>query len=66
MLLGSWDANLTAPVSAHQSIGIAAAALSERKTKEETSAARARREISAFALTEWNALVRSREYEFAR
>jgi alkylation response protein AidB-like acyl-CoA dehydrogenase len=57
MLLGSWDANLTALVSAHQSIGVPQPLLlfgtEEQKTKYLPRVAR--KEISAFALTEWNA-----------
>jgi hypothetical protein len=57
MLLGSWDANLTALVSAHQSIGVPQPLLlfgtDEQKKKYLPRVAR--KEISAFALTEWNA-----------
>src|SRR3954467_4771437 len=57
MLLGSWDANLTALVSAHQSIGVPQPLLlfgtEQQKTKYLPRVAR--KEISAFALTEWNA-----------
>src|SRR3954471_14228702 len=57
MLLGSWDANLTALVSAHQSIGVPQPLLifgtEEQKAKYLPRVAR--KEISAFALTEWNA-----------
>src|SRR5438874_4570419 len=57
MLLGSWDANLTALVSAHQSIGVPQPLLifgtEEQKAKYLPRVAR--HEISAFALTEWNA-----------
>src|SRR6266853_415006 len=57
MLLGSWDENLTALVSAHQSIGVPQPLLlfgtEEQKKKYLTRVAR--KEISAFALTEWNA-----------
>ena len=57
MLLGSWDANLTALVSAHQSIGVPQPLLlfgtNEQKAKYLPRVAR--KEISAFALTEWNA-----------
>ena len=57
MLLGSWDENLTALVSAHQSIGVPQPLLlfgtDEQKRKYLPRVAR--REISAFALTEWNA-----------
>src|SRR5216110_3972062 len=57
MLLGSWDENLTALVSAHQSIGVAQPLLlfgtDEQKKKYLPRVAR--HEISAFTLTEWNA-----------
>jgi alkylation response protein AidB-like acyl-CoA dehydrogenase len=57
MLLGSWDANLTALVSAHQSIGVPQPLLifgtEEQKAKYLPRVAR--KEISAFALTEINA-----------
>src|SRR5580765_3479459 len=57
MLLGSWDANLTALISAHQSIGVPQPLLlfgtEEQKTKYLPRVAR--KEISAFALTEMNA-----------
>src|SRR5437868_14214607 len=57
MLLGSWDENLTALVSAHQSIGVPHPLLlfgtDEQKKKYLPRVAR--HEISAFALTEWNA-----------
>jgi alkylation response protein AidB-like acyl-CoA dehydrogenase len=57
MLLGSWDGNLTALVSAHQSIGVPQPLLlfgtEEQKTKYLPRVAR--KEISAFALTEMNA-----------
>lgn len=57
MLLGSWDANLTALISAHQSIGVPQPLLlfgtEEQKAKYLPRVAR--KEISAFALTEWNA-----------
>ena len=57
MLLGSWDANLTALVSAHQSIGVPQPLLlfgtEEQKKKYLPRVARS--EISAFALTESNA-----------
>jgi alkylation response protein AidB-like acyl-CoA dehydrogenase len=57
MLLGSWDANLTALLSAHQSIGVPQPLLlfgtEEQKKKYLPRVARS--EISAFALTEWNA-----------
>src|SRR3954464_6413957 len=56
-LLGSWDANLTALVSAHQSIGVPQPLLifgtEEQKAKYLPRVAR--KEISAFALTEMNA-----------
>ena len=57
MLLGSWDGNLTALVSAHQSIGVPQPLLlfgtEEQKAKYLPRVAR--KEISAFALTEMNA-----------
>ncbi|HEV2097136.1 MAG TPA: acyl-CoA dehydrogenase family protein, partial [Chthoniobacterales bacterium] len=57
MLLGSWDANLTALVSAHQSIGVPQPLLlfgtDEQKAKYLPRVAR--HEISAFALTEAHA-----------
>src|ERR1041385_621916 len=57
MLRGSWDANLTALVSAHQSIGVPQPLLlfgtEEQKAKYLPRVAR--KEISAFALTEMNA-----------
>src|SRR3954469_5332847 len=57
MLLGSWGANMTALVSAHQSIGVPQPLLifgtEEQKAKYLPRVAR--KEISAFALTEWNA-----------
>jgi alkylation response protein AidB-like acyl-CoA dehydrogenase len=57
MLLGSWDANLTALVSAHQSIGVPQPLLlfgtEEQRAKYLPRVAR--KEISAFALTEMNA-----------
>src|SRR6266436_203166 len=57
MLLGSWDENLTALVSAHQSIGVAQPLLlfGTEEQKRKYLPRVARREISAFALTEWNA-----------
>ena len=57
MLLGSWDANLTALVSAHQSIGVPQPLLlfGTEEQKEKYLPRVARKEISAFALTEWNA-----------
>ena len=57
MLLGSWDENLTALVSAHQSIGVAQPLLlfGTEEQKKKYLPRVARREISAFALTEWNA-----------
>src|SRR4051794_12800270 len=56
-LLGSWDANLTALVSAHQSIGVPQPLLlfGTDQQKEKYLPRVARKEISAFALTEWNA-----------
>ncbi|MDQ6764749.1 MAG: acyl-CoA dehydrogenase family protein [Verrucomicrobiota bacterium] len=57
MLLGSWDANLTALVSAHQSIGVPQPLLlfgtEEQRAKYLPRVSR--HEISAFALTEMNA-----------
>src|SRR5438046_9041339 len=57
MLLGSWDANLTALISAHQSVGVPQPlrlfGTGEQKRKYLPRVAR--KEISAFALTEWNA-----------
>ncbi len=57
MLLGSWDANLTALVSAHQSIGVPQPLLifGTDEQKEKYLPRVARKEISAFALTEMNA-----------
>jgi alkylation response protein AidB-like acyl-CoA dehydrogenase len=57
MLLGSWDGNLTALVSAHQSIGVPQPLLifGTDQQKEKYLPRVARKEISAFALTEWNA-----------
>src|SRR5438874_3472976 len=57
MLLGSWDENLTALVSAHQSIGVAQPLLlfGTYEQKRKYLPRVARKEISAFALTEWNA-----------
>ncbi|HXX42844.1 MAG TPA: acyl-CoA dehydrogenase family protein [Chthoniobacterales bacterium] len=57
MLLGSWDENLTALVSAHQSIGVPQPLLlfGTEDQKKKYLPRVARREISAFALTEWNA-----------
>lgn len=57
MLLGSWDANLTALVSAHQSIGVPQPLLlfGTEEQKKKYLPRVARREISAFALTESNA-----------
>ncbi len=57
MLLGSWDANVTALVSAHQSIGVPQPLLifGTDAQKEKYLPRVARKEISAFALTEWNA-----------
>jgi alkylation response protein AidB-like acyl-CoA dehydrogenase len=57
MLLGSWDENLTALVSAHQSIGVAQPLLlfGTEDQKRKYLPRVARHEISAFALTEWNA-----------
>src|SRR6476646_3074209 len=57
MLLGSWDANLTALVSAHQSIGVPQPLLlfGTEAQKEKYLPRVARQEISAFALTESHA-----------
>jgi alkylation response protein AidB-like acyl-CoA dehydrogenase len=57
MLLGSWDANLTALVSAHQSIGVPQPLLlfGTEEQKNNYLPRVARKEISAFALTETNA-----------
>src|SRR5438445_8789771 len=57
MLLGSWDENLTALVSAHQSIGVLQPLLlfGTEEQKKKYLPRVARREICAFALTEWNA-----------
>src|SRR3954471_15608913 len=57
MLLGSWDANLTALVSAHQSIGVPQplSLFGTEQQKEKYLPRVARKKISAFALTEWNA-----------
>jgi hypothetical protein len=57
MLFGSWDANLTALVSAHQSIGVPQPLLlfGTEEQKKKYLPRVARHEISAFALTESNA-----------
>jgi Acyl-CoA dehydrogenases len=57
MLLGSWDANLTALVSAHQSIGVPQPLLifGTEEQKKKYLPRVARKEISAFALTETDA-----------
>ncbi len=57
MLLGSWDANLTALVSAHQSIGVPQPLLifGTEEQKKKYLPRVARQEISAFALTETDA-----------
>ena len=57
MLLGSWDANLTALVSAHQSIGVPQPLLlfGTEEQKQKYLPRVAQREISAFALTESHA-----------
>src|SRR5438105_9296780 len=57
VLLGSWDSNVAALVSAHQSIGVAQPLLlfGTEEQKRKYLPRVARREISAFALTEWNA-----------
>ncbi len=56
-LLGSWDANLTALVSAHQSIGVPQPLLifGTEEQKQKYLPRVARKEISAFALTESHA-----------
>src|SRR5215467_11488726 len=57
MLLGSWDENLTALVSAHQSIGVPQPLLlfGTEEQKKKYLPRVARKEISAFALTETDA-----------
>src|SRR5713226_1266877 len=57
MLLGSYCGNLTALLSAHQSIGVPQPLLlfGTEEQKRRYLPRVARREISAFALTEWNA-----------
>src|SRR6266478_944247 len=57
MLLGSWDENLTALVSAHQSIGVPQPLLlfGTEEQKQKYLPRVARHEISAFALTESHA-----------
>src|SRR5438067_1650033 len=57
MLLGSWDANVTALVSAHQSIGVPQPLLlfGTEEQKKKYLPRVARHEISAFALTETDA-----------
>src|SRR5713101_3585786 len=57
VLLGSWDGNVTALVSAHQSIGVAQPLLlfGTEMQKRKYLPRVARREISAFALTESHA-----------
>jgi alkylation response protein AidB-like acyl-CoA dehydrogenase len=57
MLLGSWDENLTALISAHQSIGVPQPLLlfGTEEQKKKYLPRVSRHEISAFALTEWNA-----------
>src|ERR671937_254536 len=57
VLLGSWDGNVAALVSAHQSIGVPQPLLlfGTEEQKQKYLPRVARREISAFALTEWNA-----------
>ena len=57
MLLGSWDENLTALVSAHQSIGVPQPLLlfGTEEQKKKYLPRVARKEISAFALTEGHA-----------
>ena len=56
-LLGSWDANLTALISAHQSIGVPQPLLifGTEEQKQKYLPRVARKEISAFALTESHA-----------
>src|SRR5437762_4863223 len=56
MLLGSWDANLTALVSAHQSIGVPQPLLlfGTEEQKRKYLPRVARKEIYAFALTDRN------------
>ena len=68
MLLGSWDANLTALVSAHQSIGVPQPLLlfGTEEQKQKYLPRVARHEISAFALTEVARRFRSGEHESAR
>ena len=55
--MGSWDANLTALVSAHQSIGVPQPLLifGTEEQKKKYLPRVARKEISAFALTETDA-----------
>src|SRR5436309_5886910 len=57
VLLGSWDGNVAALVSAHQSIGVAQPLLlfGTEEQKQKYLPRVAAGEISAFALTEWNA-----------
>src|SRR6201984_1250125 len=57
MLLGSWEANLAARVLCHQSIGVPQPLLlfGTEEQKKKYLPRGARSEISAFALTEWNA-----------
>src|SRR5467141_2650758 len=57
ILLGSWCGNLTALISAHQSIGVPQPLLlfGTEEQKKKYLPRVARHEISAFALTEWNA-----------
>src|SRR5205809_730475 len=57
VLLGSWDGNVAALVSAHQSIGVPQPLLlfGTEEQKQKYLPRVARKEISAFALTEWNA-----------
>src|SRR5438309_2944968 len=57
VLLGSWDGNVAALVSAHQSIGVAQPLLlfGTEEQKQKYLPRVARREISAFALTESHA-----------
>ena len=67
MLLGSWDANLTALVSAHQSIGVPQPLLlfGTEEQKKKYLPRVARKEISAFALTEMERRFGSGEHESA-
>ena len=68
MLLGSWDANLTALVSAHQSIGVPQplAAFRNRRAKEKISAARRAKGNLRVRADRMERRLRSGEHEFAR